>query len=184
MASLCNKRFFKQNAVKALLKYLVIAFLGAGISSGVFLMCEIFFFLPFYFQTPFCVLCSFFSVEIILSLKHARALQKSAPITLPTTSIQIIFNTQGIEILQDLHFKEVCVPKGFVSLGVKQYFFLSHIIPYSPSSIKAFAIFDYFKVYNPQKAREYLFLNLLEQKNIFATIRAYVAFIHLSVFVK
>ena len=166
---------------KIILFYILSALIGATISAGIYLLCEVVFFLPFYVQIPLSVLCAYFAFDIVFALKSARTLYKSLErLPIPMLDVRLISGGEFEYILLDsISVGEVSVPKNFVFRGFRRYFLLRYICPSDSTTIGAFMVAEYME--DSPKKREMLLSILLSKKGIFATILAFVCYVFVSV---
>ena len=166
---------------KIILFYILSALIGATISAGIYLLCEVVFFLPFYVQIPLSVLCAYFAFDIVFALKSARTLYKSLErLPIPMLDVRLISGGEFEYMLLDsISVGEVSVPKNFVFRGFRRYFLLRYICPSDSTTIGAFMVAEYME--DSPKKREMLLSILLSKKSIFATILAFVCYVFVSV---
>lgn len=172
--NLLHKRFLGLS-IKSFSYYGASFVLGGGISIGVYLLCEIFFFLPLYLQTPLGVLCAYFSFDIVFAFKNARSLYKTIS-PLPVTSIDVaILQDNGYTLLFDTRIGDTIIPKGFQFRGFKKYFLLRYLCPSDCITISAYMVYEY------THDKKTLLAVLLSKKSILGLIIAFVCYIHISI---
>lgn len=165
--------------IQSFVFYAISFLLGSIISGGIYLVCEIVFFLPFYVQIPLSVLCAYWSFDILFASNTAKKLYKNLQ-RIPISALEVEISHR-YKLLSDTKVGDFVIPKGFYFTGFKKYFLLSYICPSDYTTIGAFMAYEYLQQYDNIKAKNILLAILLSKKGIFATIIAFVCYIHLSI---